>query len=118
MRLAGRKDVDDAAADRELAVLVGRIFAREAGVDEQLREIGRRDVLTRLELERRGEQAIRRGDARQQRRRRRDDDPRGPAADGVQRPRARRRDADVRRQPAIRIDFVRRKRQDRALGRG
>ena len=54
--VAGGKDVDDAAADGELAVLVGRILAREAGVDEQLGQIGRRDVLSRLEIERRAQQ--------------------------------------------------------------
>ena len=80
MRLAGREDVDDAAADGELAVLVGRILAREAGVDEQLGEIGRRDVLARLELERCGEQRVGRAHTRQQRRRRRDDHPRGARA--------------------------------------
>ena len=50
---------------------------REAGVDEQLGEIGRGDVLARLELERRAEQPIGRADPRQQRRGRRDDDARG-----------------------------------------
>ena len=55
-RVARGKDVDDAAAHGELAVLVGRILPREAGVDEQLGEIGRRDVLARLEIERRAEQ--------------------------------------------------------------
>ena len=72
MRLAGRKDVDDAAADCELAVLVGRIFAAEAGINEQFGEIGRRDVLTGLQLERRGEHPLGSRHARQQRRRRRD----------------------------------------------
>ena len=76
-RFAGREDVEDAAADRELAVLVGRILAGEAGVDQQLGEIGRRDVLAGLEVDRGREQALRRADPRQQRRGRRDDDPRG-----------------------------------------
>ena len=58
LRLAGGKHVDDAAADRELAVLVGRILAREAGVDQQLGEIDRRDVLPGLQLERRAEQPV------------------------------------------------------------
>ena len=51
LRFAGRKDVEDAAADGELAVLVGRIFAGEAGIDQQLAEIGRRDVLPGLEVD-------------------------------------------------------------------
>src|SRR5262249_58225750 len=37
---AGRKDIDDAAADREFALLVSRVFARKAGVNEQVGEIG------------------------------------------------------------------------------
>ena len=117
MGLAGREDVDDASADGELAVLVGRILAGEAGVDEQLGEIQRRDVLPGTQIERRGEQALRRRDARQQRGRRRHDDAGGPARDRVQRAGADRRHADVRLQAAIRVDFVRWKRQDRALGR-
>ena len=60
MRLAGGKDVDDAAADRELAVLVGRILAREAGVDQQLGQIGRRDVLAGPQVDRRRQQPLRR----------------------------------------------------------
>ena len=90
MRLAGGKDVDDAAANRELAVLVGRILAREAGVDEQLGQIDRRDVLARPEVDRGSEQALGRRHARQQRRRRGDDDARGARGDGVQGPRAHR----------------------------
>ena len=117
LALAGREDVEDAAADGELAVLVGRIFAGEPGVDQQLGQVGRRDVLARLEIDRRGEQTLRRAHPRQQRRRRRDDDPRGAAGDGVKRPGARRRHADVRRQAAVRIDLVRGKRQDRAIRR-
>jgi hypothetical protein len=41
LRLARRKNVDDAAADGELAMFVRWFLAREAGIDEQLREIGR-----------------------------------------------------------------------------
>ena len=58
MGLAGRKDVDDAAADGEFAVLVGRILAREAGVDQQFGQIGRRDVLARTQFERGRQQPI------------------------------------------------------------
>ena len=112
---AGREDVEDAAADGELAVLVGGIFPRESGVDEQLGQVGRGDVLPRLQIDRRAEQTLRRAHARQQRGRRRDDDARGPSGDGVQRPGARRGDADVRRQTAIGIDLVRGKRQDGAI---
>ena len=83
MRFAGRKDVDDAAADGEFAVLVGRIFTGESGVDEQLGEIGRRDVLAGSQIERGGEQPFGRGDARQQRGGRRDRGP-GPCRGRLQ----------------------------------
>ena len=102
VRLAGRENVEDAAADGELAVLVGRIFAGEAGIDQQLGEIGRRDVLAGPQLDRGGEQPFGRADARQQRRRRGDDDPGRAARERMERPRAGRRDADVRRHPAVR----------------
>jgi hypothetical protein len=64
VRFAGREDVDDSSPDSELAVLVRRVFAGESRIDEQLREIGGRDVLARLQLERRAEQPIGRCDAR------------------------------------------------------
>ena len=117
MRFRHREDVDDAAPGRELAVLIGGIFAAEAGVDEQLRQIGRRDILTGFQLERGGEESLWRGHARQQAGGRRDDYSRGAAADAVQRAGPRGGDADVRREAAIRIDLVRRKRQHRPLGR-
>ena len=41
LRLACRIHVDNAAADRELAMLVCRILAAEAGVDQQIAQIGR-----------------------------------------------------------------------------
>ena len=44
-RGAGRIEVDDAAADAELAVLVDRILARVAGLGEQIAEVDRRDVV-------------------------------------------------------------------------
>ena len=74
LRVAGGKEVDDAAADAELAVLVDRILAREAGVDEQLAEVVRRDLVPGPEHRSTArEQPLRRADARQQRRRRGDD---------------------------------------------
>jgi len=116
MRLAGGEDVGDAAADRELARLVRGIFAGETGVHQTLGEIERRDVLPRLQHQRRAAHAIRRRHARQQRGRRGDDHARGSLGDGVEGAGPHRGDADVRREAAIRIDFVRRKRQHRALG--
>ncbi len=56
-RVAGGKDVDNAASHGEFAVFVGRILPREACIDEELGEIGRRDVLSRLQIERRAKQS-------------------------------------------------------------
>ena len=44
-RFTGGKDVDDAAADGELAVFIDRIFTREPGIDQQFGQIGGVDVL-------------------------------------------------------------------------
>jgi hypothetical protein len=118
VRGARRKDVHDPATDRELAVFVGWVFAGEPGIDEQVGEIGRCDVLPGSEVERRRQESQGSGHTRQERRRRRHHDPRCPARDRVQGSCADRRDADVRRQPAIRIDFVRREGQNPRFGRG
>ncbi len=67
MRLAGGKDVGDAAADGEFAGLVGGIFTRETGVHQQLGEIDRRDILPRLQRQRRRQHAVGGGDAGQHR---------------------------------------------------
>ena len=58
--IAGRKDVDDAAADREGAVLVDGIFASEAGVDEQVGQRLRIDLRAGSDFERRAQQSLRR----------------------------------------------------------
>ena len=47
MARAGGIEVDDAAADRELARLVGRILARVAGLGQAIAEIDRRDLVVR-----------------------------------------------------------------------
>ena len=60
-RRAGREQIDDAAADAELAVLVDRILAGEAGVDQQLSEVVRRDLQSGPRLERRIQQPLRAG---------------------------------------------------------
>ena len=111
LRFARRKDVDDSAADRELAVLVGGVLARKACIDEELRKVGRRDFLAWLQVERGTHQPSRRGHAGQQRRSGRDDDADLSAAHRVQRAGPRRRHADVRLQPAIWVDLMRGKRQ-------
>ena len=45
VRGPGREDIQDAAAPSELAVLVGRVLAVEARIDQQLGQILRGDVL-------------------------------------------------------------------------
>jgi hypothetical protein len=64
VRFAGGKDVGDAAAEGEFPRFVGRVFTREAGVDQQLGEIDRRDVLSRLQGQRRRKHLVSGGDAR------------------------------------------------------
>ncbi len=54
--VAGREDVGDAAANRELAVLIDRILARESGPHQDVGQFHRVDVVARLELERRRHQ--------------------------------------------------------------
>ena len=65
---AGRKPVDDAAADAELAVLVYRILAREAGIGEQVAKDDRIEVHARLQLDGGRLEIVRRAQTRQQRR--------------------------------------------------
>ena len=114
---AGGENVQDAAAAGELAVLVGRVLAVEAGIDEELGQILRGDVLPRLQVHRGAQHVPRRAHARQQRRGRRDDHTRGAARERVQGRCPHRRDADVRRHASIGIDLVRRHGQDGALHR-
>jgi hypothetical protein len=115
LAFARREDVEDAAAKREFTVLVRRIFTGEASVDQQLGQIGRRDLLPGFEIDRRAQQTLGGRHTRQQRGRRGDNDAGGAGGDGVQRPGTGRRDADVRREAAIRVDLVRREWQHRPI---
>ena len=115
--VAGREDVDDAAADAELAVLVDRVFARESRVDERSGEAMRVDVVARAQVEHEVEEGVGRAHARSERRGRRHDDAGVAGRHGVQRPRARRRDAEVRGEAAVGIDFLRREGHDALLER-
>ena len=117
LRLAGGKHIQNATTDRELAVLVGRVFARVPRINQQRREIGRRDVLAGLEVDRRAKKPGRRAYAWKKRWGRRDDDPRLADGQRVERAGARGSDSDVRRQATIRIDFVGGERKDGAVGR-
>ena len=101
---AGGIEVDDAAADAELAGLVDGILARVAGGDQQIAEIDGRDLLAGRQRQRHARPAASGGLTR------------GSSAaaeatinggrvrsrERVQRPRARRGDVEVRREPAVR----------------
>jgi hypothetical protein len=117
MGLARGKDVDDAAADREFSVLVGRVLARKTRVDEQFGEIGRRDVLAGSQIQRSGEHPFGCRDAGQKRGGRRDEDPGRAAGDRIESACTGGGDAHVGRHPAVGVDLVRRKRQDDPFGR-
>ena len=79
LRVARRVDIENAAADREFAVLVSRVLAGKAGFDEQLAEVGRCDVLVRTQVDGCIQQTRRRADARKEGRRRRHHHPRRSA---------------------------------------
>ena len=116
LRFSGRKDVHDSASDGKLAVLVGRILAAEAGINQQFGQIGRRNLLSWPEVDGRRQQPFRPRDARHQGRGRGHDDARGSRGEAMERAGPGGGDADVRRKASIRVDFVGRQRQDRALG--
>ena len=103
--VAGGKDVDNAAANGEGAVLFYRILSREAGVDEEVGQIERLDFRARPDRERRAQQARRGAHPRKKRRRGRDDEPGRAAGGGMQRASPRGGDAEVRVHAAIGIDL-------------
>ena len=118
LRLAGREDVDQAAADAELAVLIDGIGAGEAGVDEAIGE--RRQVDVDVGLQHHGGVAhpLDAADAGGNRRHRGHDDACRLRRQRVQGARPRRRHVEVRRDLAIRIDLERRAGEHDALGVG
>ena len=115
LRVARREEVHDAAATRELAVLIDRVLGNVAGVGEHRREIARRQLVARLQHERRLEQALRRAHAGQQRRGGRHDQARRAAGERVQGPGPGRGHVEVRRQAPIGVDFRGRERQHGVL---
>ena len=115
---ARRKPVHDAAANAEFAVLIHRIFTREAGVRQKIAQLDRAQIHARLQIDRRRAQSIRMAQLRQQRRTGRHDNPRGAGRQPIERGRARRGDVKVGRQLSIRIDLQRRKRPDHVVQRG
>ena len=115
LAVAGGKHIEDAAADRERAMLVNRVRPGEAGIDEQIRQRLRIDFRARPDFEGRAEESLRWADPGQQCGRGRDDQSGTPGSGSGQRPRTRCRDAEVRRHPAVGIDLQRRQRQHGAL---
>ena len=107
-------EVEDAAADAELPVLVDRVLRHEARQRQALGQVLGRDLIARRDRQADVSHARGRREPRQQRARRGDDQPGGAGREAVQRAGARRRDFQMRRQAAIRIDFLRRQRQDGA----
>ncbi len=102
----GRIEVDDPAADAELARLVDRILPGVTGGREQIGEIGRGDVESRRDDQRGRLEPLRRGEPGQQRGGGGDDDPGGAGGQRVEGARAGRGDVEVRRHAAIRIHLV------------
>ena len=104
---AGREEVDDAAADAELAVLVDGIFAGEPRVGEQLREIVRAISTPGQGSRRRIQRRVGWLDQPSAARPPRTRSPRVPVPAGaMERTSPGGCDAQVRREAAIGIDFV------------
>ena len=115
LEIAGGKDIENASADRERAVLFNRILPGEAGVDEEVGQVERLDLGAGLDRERRAQQASRGAHPRQEGRRGRDDEPGRAAGRRVQGSRTGGGNAEVRAHAAVRIHLQGRERQDRAL---
>ena len=110
--VAGREEVDDAAAHAELAVPVHGIPGDEPRVGEEVAQVRRFEERARDEPGPGREEALGGAHARQEGRRRRHHDPdraRGQPVEGAP---PRRRDVEVRGEAAVRIDLVGRERQD------
>ena len=110
--VAGREEVDHAAAHAELAVPVHRILGDEPRVGEEVAEVGGLEERALDEPRPGREEAVGGADARQEGRRRRHHDADRARRQPVEGAPARRRDVEVGGEPAVRIDFVRRERQD------
>ena len=117
VRLAGRKHVQNAAAQCELSVFVGRILSAEPGVHEQRAEAVWRDIVAGPQVDRRFNQPLSRAHARQECGRGGDDHPRRPTDDSVQGSRASRQHTNVGGQTTVWIDFMRWQRQNGPLRR-
>jgi hypothetical protein len=115
---AGGKDVDDAAADAELAMRVDGVLPGEAGVDEQRGKRVRIHLGAGPQFDRGGKQSVGPAHSRKQGSGRRHDH--APRAGGrrVQSPGAGREHAGMRREAAVGIDLVRRERKHRLFDGG
>ncbi len=118
VRLARREDVDQTAADAELAVLVDGIGAGEAGVDQATRQGGQVEVDVRPQRDPGVTHPADAADAGGDGGDRGHDDAGRPRRQGVQCPRPGGGHVEVRRDLAIRIDLEGRTRQHDALGVG
>ena len=98
-------------------MLVGGILAGESGIHQELRQVGRRDVLAGPEIDRDIPQARRSADAWQEGRSRRNDNAGAAAGQAVECSSSRRSDANVRGQSPVRVDLVGGKRENRAVDR-
>ena len=107
LRIARRKNVDDAAADGKRAVFLDRVFAREACIDKQISKVLRIDLGSGSNLERRTQQPLRPADAREQRCRGGNNQPRRASGGAVERTSAGGRHSEMRRHAAIGIDLER-----------
>ena len=109
--------VDDAAAHAELAVLVHRVLACEAGLDQSRGQPPGVDLVACLEGDGGRQQPAGSAQPRQQRGGRGDNHAGGAGGGRVQRARASRHHAHVRREAAVGINLVRGQRQHRVLHR-
>ena len=116
--IAGREHVEDAAANREGAMLVYWILTSEARVDEQVGETQRLDLRSGTDGHRRAREAFWPTHPRQQRWRRRDHESARASNRRMNRPRPRGRHAKVRAHAAVGIDLYRRKGYHGALDLG
>ena len=112
LRLPRRVQIEDPAADAELAGLVDGIFGVEAGHREQLAEMGRRDLGARRERQARGAEARRWREAGGKRAGRGDDKAGRSRCHRVQCRCTDRSYLQVRREAAVRVDLVAGQRDD------
>ena len=115
VRIAGRKEVDDAPAAAELPVRLDRIGVTESGVREPVGQVARRRRAADFQIDHRPEQPLRGAQAREDGRRRRHHHSRPAAGEGGEGAGAGGEDAHVGRDAAVRIYLPGGERQDTAV---